>query len=277
MEINDNTVNAIRDLANAEATTERLDCLDKIPVLCPPGYTLVDTERFEDTPALYRAQFATHLFKEFANYINTHALLTATSVFVDVLESTATAILDMGDGDEPLWGKHRAKLALKKTPEFDALTKTACKTLSQQDLIDFIEDWAECLVFYSDDSTEIPLNKAIAAIRDLTVSTQSDNTSKVEDYQSTYSATDMLEIKSRGDTPPVRLVFSCAPFDGFQDFHVSCRLRAVSDGKSVSLKYRIIGFDALLNDIAMLFKAMLEEAITAEDTRFYCGTIRYQE
>jgi uncharacterized protein YfdQ (DUF2303 family) len=268
-------VSAIRDLAYADKTADELASTDTRSgqVIVPKDYQIVDLEKFEDTPNRFRGKYKTHLTHEFSMYVNTHNL-GATSVFIDAESMEAKAIIDMA-GDEPQWGDHRAEVKLKKTPEYYALLAGMEKTFGQLEFIDFVEDWFSSIVFFNDD-VSIVRTSAITAIRKMSVNSQQENVSEVGDFKASLSATDRIEAIATTGILPDRFTFTCDPYDGLDERVFECRLRAMTDDKKPSLKFRIVGLDRVQNEIAMEFKETLTEALTIPPIKIHCGTMEYQ-
>lgn len=269
-------INAIRDLAYAHRTQEVLDNTQakSFQVIVPKDYAVVDLEKFDDNPNRFRGTFKTHLISEFVSYVNEHGN-GATSVFVDAEKSTAMAIIDLS-GATLGWGDHRANIELKKTPEYKALVELMLSGLTQDGFIDFVEDFAPNISFFSDDTTVIT-SAAITAIRKLTVSTQSDTTSEAGDFKASLSKTDQIEVSSKAGMMPTGFYFTCVPYEGMEPVQFDCRLRAVTEGKAVALKYRVIGIDRVMNQIGLDFLARLNDGINHDSAAgFYCGIMEYQ-
>ena len=254
-------IEAIQTLAHAQLINTELgrnENAQSIQMALPNGYTVIDTEQYEKCPNRFRGQFTTHLISDFVDYTNSNGSAN-TGIFVNTDKSTATAVINMGSSSAPEWGDHKASLTLKKTPEFAKLLANIDTKLDQLAFIDLVEDYPECFSFIdgTDDTKMMALPTAIAAIRKLTV-------------------TDKIEFKAQGNTPPKGFFFICHPYEGLSEVRFEGRLRAISDGKEVKLKYRILALDRIIDDIGVEFKEHLKANIIATD-RFYCGDMAYQQ
>lgn len=262
-------INAIRDLVNAELTNNLLkkDNSEKnSPILLPEGYTLFSVEKYQLKPSQFRGAYTTSSFMDFLDYVHNNKDADS-KVFIDPDKYTATAILDIGNVKDPKWGKHVAKLSLKKTAEFSAITDKARMQFNQIEFVDFIEDFSENIIF------EGGLSQAILAVRNMSVSTKSEKDSTVGDFKSTASKYDEIEVKSKGNVLPEGFTFSCVPFVGFEPITIDCRLRAVTNGDKVSLVYRIMRQEMIFKDISEKFKDALEESL---GDGVYLGDMAYQ-
>jgi len=264
-------INAIRDMANAEYTASALqkNAKDGVNlVVLPKDYVVSDLEKHQPKPSMFRGLFRTESFKDFVAYTNSN-LNYNSRVFVDPDKFTALAILDMGTIPEPEWGKHRAKLSLKKTAEFSAVLDMAGRNHKQLELVDFIEDFSENIIFQ--DGT----GQAILAIRNMTVTAKSEKESNLGDFKSTASKYDEIEVKSKGSALPESFTFSCAPFLGFEPVVITCKLRAVTDGDKLTLTYRIMAKDRMFDTLSEEFKDLLKDQIT-DGISISLGEIDYQ-
>lgn len=193
---------------------------------------------------------------------------------------TAVSIIDLGTVKNPLWGKHRADIELLKTPGYLALLKLADTKLSQQDFIDFAEDWRECLSFYFGDETysdKVPFATHLRNIRNIKVNAVQSNEQTVGNFNASRSALESIEIKSGTDDLPDGFAFTTIPYEGFGPQLFICQLRAIQDEKSVKLKYRIGKLELITENIAGEFRNKLIGGIGPElNAAIFLGKISYQ-
>lgn len=281
MSFDESAINAIRDLTYAQEMSNLLSDnrnAASLQVVLPSGYSLADLEKYETRPKRFRGEFKTHLIDEFVAYVNSNGN-DNTGIFVDAERSKATAIIDMGKRKAPEWGDHKATIGLKKTPAFEKLLANQENEFDQLAFIDFIEDWLEYVVFLEDASGQdkpMQLTIAITSIRKLTISSTSDKTSEAGDFKASHSQFDSIELKASGNKPPKGFDFHCTPYDGLIERHFNCRLRAITNGKEVKLKYRIIALDSIMDNIGLEFKQALQDDTKVEGAQFYCGEMNYQ-
>jgi uncharacterized protein YfdQ (DUF2303 family) len=264
-------INAIRDLSHTELTNRLLekDTKDGVRlVVLPKDYMVSDLEKYQPKPSMFRGLFRTESFKDFVAYTNSN-LNDHSRVFVYPDKFTALAILDMGTIPEPEWGKHRAKLTLKKTAEFAAVLDMAGKNHKQLELVDFIEDFSENVIFQDG------MSQAILAIRNMTVTAKSEKESNLGDFKSTASKYDEIEVKSKGSALPEGFTFSCVPFLGFEPVVINCKLRAVIDGDKLTLTYRIMAKERMFNALSEEFKDLLKDQING-GLYIHLGEMDYQ-
>ena len=271
-------IDAIQALANAEQINKIIAETDLFTLALPNGYHMEDMEKFGNQPYRFRGHYITHLIDEFTAYLNANATEN-TGIFVDSAKSTAHAIIDMGNNDNPFWGAHKASITLKPTPEFAALSANKDKAFDQLAFTDWVEDWPESFAFLdgSEDGSFMSLPTTIAAIRKLTLKQASDKTLEAGDFNAAISEFDQMEVNANGAPLPKGFIFTCTPYEGLSEIRFECRLRAMTEGKTVQLKYRILAYDHILDDIAVEFKDTLKAKINAPGASFYCGEMAYQK
>jgi uncharacterized protein YfdQ (DUF2303 family) len=267
-------INAIRDLATAELNSRLLekDLGVGSLVAIPKDYTVVNLQQYKDAPKQFEGMFSTHVLDEFVAYLQENGN-DDTGLFIDPDNSEALAIIDMGKADKPKWGRHRAVLKLKKTAEYDAVTAKALKVFGQTALIDFVEDFAPNIIFYTgDQKTPVDLSSAILAIRKMTVEQKASKDSTVGDFKAATNKFDEIEVRSKGAELPSGFFFTCPPHEGFSEKLLDCRLRATGNGDKVELVYRILGYELMVDSIAGEFKELLAKESAVP---MYCGKMKY--
>jgi len=268
-------IEAIAQLSAAKTTQEKLEAESiasvwpSSAVLVPDDYALLSTEKFQSAPNFFTGTFATHIISDFVSYVNKNGS-DQTGVFVDTKSMMAQAIIDLGQPESPKWGRHRAELTLKQSSEFCSAWTNQHKSFTQQQFIDFFEDWAECISFIDDKNNLIDIGSALAAIRKLTVKQHNEKTSQVGDYKQVLSEFDQLEVAAGEQSPPAGFCFSCIPYDELEMVKLVCRLRATIKDNNVFLSYRVIGLDRVLDDLGQELLQLLAKDIEVADD-FYCG------
>jgi len=269
-------IQAIQELAVSQQSNFILHS-DKISpsVIIPNNHKLTNIEYLLEAPKRFRAEFNTILIDEFVAYINKNGT-ERTGIFINPKDMSAEAIINMGSDEKPEWGDHKAKLALTKMPEFSEFIKNNGRTLSQQDFIDFAEDWKDHIEFIDVSEETLDFRSSINAIRRLTVSATQSNESITGNFNASQSSLDAIEIKAAGSVLPYGFIFTCTPYESFLQTILLCQIRALTDGKTVNLKYRIMMLDSHINNIGIEFKELLEQSINYE-AGFYTGTMDYQK
>lgn len=266
-------IQSIADLAVSAASAN--DVNNNVDaVVIPKTASIESLEKFRAAPSHFRGAFTTTIIGEFIAYINAHANASS-AVFIDPVVMHAKCIIDQGSPSDPQWGWHRANAELKKTPECYAVFQSNCRTLDQQDLIDFAEDWEDFMGFYDQNGQGIPFRKAINILRRVKLNATASTDQVIENYAGSRSTLEQVEVRSGADLLPAGFTFTVAPYQGFAVRELNCHLRAVTDDKAVKFKYRIIGLDITIANIAAEFGQMINDACNA---RFpvYLGEMKYQ-
>ena len=136
----------------------------------------------------------------------------------------------------------------------------AARAMSQKELSDWIEDWHQYLTPVDDEGKAIPVAKAIAAVRTITVKASSESETTVGDTSASRSAMDQIEARSK-ETLPAALLFSVIPFEGLTEQQINLRISVITSGAVPALKLRWVGEEVQREDIAQEFKTVLQEKI----------------
>lgn len=267
-------IEEITALAHARETNELIGMAGLPCVAVPPGYGLRNLEEFSARPHHYRAAFRTEAPDDFIAYVNAHAT-EHTAVYVSRKRPVATAILDQGTPASPGWGYHQAVLVLSQTPAYSAVMRAANRAQTVPSFLDFVEDWAEHIVFTCNHEPVV-LAAAVASLRTLTVSQVSKRTDETGDFHASRSEFDKIEFESAGAEPPGGFNFICEPMLGLGPVSVRCRLRYASNGKAgPDLVYRIVGEERLAEEMVARTQDLLQDGIKSATVR--CGDMAYQQ
>jgi len=277
-------IQAITALSAAQLAQEELHRFSGISaVVVPENYKLESLERLKLEPDFFRGSFSTPVLSQFTGYIDQNGTAN-TGVFIDQATMTANAIIDMGNPESPEWGKHRARVTLDKTPAYADLLRFNDGFLDQQTFIDFAEDWQDNIEFYGDALVDgqIVINtpdfsKTIKTLRKIKTSAKSSLENEVGNFNAARSALESIEITAGGERPPTGFRFSTIPHDGFDSVAFDCRLRAITDDKSVQLKFRIVQLAQHQELIAGQFREKIVEGIKVDELNIFIGTMDYQK
>jgi uncharacterized protein YfdQ (DUF2303 family) len=143
------------------------------------------------------------------------------------------------------------------------------------ELIDFIEDWSPNVAFFSADKG-VSTSSAISAIRKMAVNTKSESINESGDFNASLSSFDQIEVSAKVGIMPDRFEFRCSPYDALSERPFECRIRATTDEKKVSLKFRIIGIDRVQNEIAIELGNRLMQELTISSSKIHLGDMKYQ-
>jgi uncharacterized protein YfdQ (DUF2303 family) len=257
MSLTKEAIQLITDTA-LEATGKTLDTL--IPtVVLPESAKVIDLEKFQNGRSRFRGTYATHSLADFSTYVVDRADAGARG-FINQDEMSCVLLFNLGTTAVPGHADDRAVLKLKATAGYTAAQAIAGRGMTQKDLSDWIEDWHQYLTPVDDAGTAIPVAKAIAAVRTITVKATSESETTVGDTSASRSAMDQIEARSK-ETLPAALLFSVIPFEGLTEQQINLRISVITSGAVPALKLRWVGEEVQREDIAQEFKTVLQEKI----------------
>lgn len=243
-----------------DAAMDRIpDGLSEHLIALPKDYNLHDLERFLPNRLRFRGQFTTNSVADFTQYVKDNVggqgFIRADS---DGLESTV--FFNLGDPEVPGHADWTAKLAMERTPAFDALLDFCNQPQTQREVIDFIEDWSHLLSAWKqgdgEDSEPISLTKAVAAIRKVKIKAQSESETQHHQFKNTQSRLDSVEASSDEGLPDL-LTFTTEPYHGLPKREFDLRLSILTGGQVPALCLRIVAIERHTEEIGVQFKELL--------------------
>lgn len=258
--MNDNSVQQISALAVAAERAAFIgEANTVIPAYIHDGKA-VSLEHLQAGRSRFRGTYKTNTLAEFIAYTKTRSESAGgygpISVFVNAEGGAATAFFNLGDTAVPGHADDRAALDLRRTSAFSALLDIALKPLKQKQLAEFLEDWFD--VVQPLDVDEISLASAIAAIRDITITSKREQINVQGNLQASRSALEEIEAKSRRELP-TGFRFVTAPYDGFIQRSFVLRLAVLPQEKDPLLTLRIVGLDDVTEKIGQEFEANIRD------------------
>ncbi|WP_122867670.1 YfdQ family protein [Pseudomonas viridiflava] len=228
-------------------------------VVLPEGAKIVNLEQYSVGRSRFRGTFSTSSLADFAKYVIDRAVADAKG-FINQDEMTCSVLFNLGNDEVPGHADDRAVLKLKPTAAYQAVQAISGRAMSQKDMSDWIEDWHSTLSAVGDDLQNIPLAKAIAAVRTISVKATSESNHTVSETRASRSAMDDIEATSK-ETLPTSLIFSAVPFEGLQLREIILRISVITSGAQPVLKLRWVGEDVQREEIAQEFKSVLEAQV----------------
>lgn len=229
----------------------------------PEGIRLQSMETFQPLRDRFRGAMVTHSLQDFAKYVEGHETAHDEAVeqrgFIDQDAMRATIIFNLGAPGAAGHGDDTATLTLKPTAAYAALQAIVGKTLEQQPLAEWLEDWLPNLEAKAGEA-DLSMLQAINAVRRMTIKATSQRDSNVGDFSSSRSAMDEIEARSQ-DTLPSAFVFTTVPFEGLQPANITLRLSVITGRDEPMLKLRWVGEEAQREEFAREFKAVLEQQV----------------
>ena len=232
---------AIQEIAKAQAITAANAAIDREQhgqVALPNDFTLIDMEKYMKHRRRLRGNMATSVVGDFASYTEKNAEEGAT-IFIDPEKMTACSVLNMGTPEKPGHSDNTATLTPTRTAAYAAMRAFGTgDPLSQKQVAEFLEDWADNIKCHDADGL-IAANKAISAIRKITI----ESLKKIEAEEKTLSASrsafESVEAKST-EKIPVYVEFTCKPYSDFEERTFSMRLGVLTGGQTPMVNLRIV-------------------------------------
>lgn len=258
-------------------TPVTVEAVDIPHIILAPGEKLENIEKLQEGRARFRGTLTTSSVDDFCAYTRRRGneyRESSPAVFVDGAAMTATAIFNLGDAGDAGHGDDRAVLNLPKTAPFAALWDILDARIDQKQLAEFLEDWRANLRAFSDFDEQtglnpMPLGRAIAAIRNVTVESRQQQDSSVSDFKGERTALETVEARSQHVLPPY-LEFETEPFMDLPRRTFLLRLSVITSG-SIGFVVRMVREADVLEAIAQNFKERLAAGLK-DDANLTVGT-----
>lgn len=231
-------------------------------VVLPESATLRNLEQFRPIRDRFRGDMHTHSIQAFSGYVEMHDdenVPAQARGFIDQDKMTATIIFNIGNQYEPGHGDDTARLTLRATAAYTALQGIVGRSLNQQALAEWLEDWAANLSAKAG-SEYMTIVSAISAVRRMTIKATSQRDSTVGDFSASRSSMDDIEAKSM-ETMPSSFIFTTPPYEGLPAAAINLRLSVITGGDAPMLKLRWVGEEAQREEFANEFKRILVSEI----------------
>lgn len=240
-------------------------------IVLPDNAGVHSMEQYQDRPTFMRAQFRTARPGDFTEYLKAENQGADTRVFIEPEAQSAVAVIDNGTHTEPLWGRHRATLRLKKTAEFAGLLDACNQALSQRDLIEFFEDYAHIVTpHHGDEPMSIP--EAIHAIRKVDIKAEANAGYEENDFQRQRTSMEKIEAKAANNKMPGRVVMLAEPYTDTGVREIEARITLSVTADKPTFRMRIIGMDRMQRAIATEIENRILDNCP-EDVGVYIGLI----
>jgi len=229
-------------------------------MLVPKGYELHKLEHLQARPARFRGAFNTHSIEAFAEYVKRHAAHDQSTGFIDQRAMKARVLFDLGTALYPGFGEHTAILELEQTAPYNAINCTVSRPLKQQQMIDFVEDWAPHITPRDQDGAPIAIPAAIDAIRRMHIETKGARDSEIGDFNTKRSALEEIEAKSKGRLPR-SLEFTCIPYECLDPITIRQRISVLTGHDEPIFCLHWLNQASQSEAIAANFRDVLTDAI----------------
>ena len=224
----------------------------------PEDINVHDLEDYMPMRRRPRGTMTTRFINPFADYAETHAQL-GSVVFVNPDNMTATAVLDLGTPEQPGHADNKALLELNKTAAYASLLGLTIGARSQQDVAEFLEDWADNLQCYSAEGMIQP-QLAIAAVRKITIESAQKVHSEEQSLSASRSAFESIKATS-ADPLPTTVHFNCRAYADLAERTFVLRLSILTSESKPKLTLRIQKAEAHNEEMATELAARISDAV----------------
>ena len=267
--------NIVIDLSKAitsqqENTTKALQTPTMPALALHRDFSIKSLEEYLPTRTSLRGSFNTTNIENYIKFIKTKKQSGATC-FVDSVQMTANTILDIGTQESPLHCNNTARLSLNQTAAFLALLQFEGTHHLQKRTAEWLEEWHEHLSFLSSENEDMPLSSAVAAIRKMKITHQSEMESSVEQTSESRSAMENLDADAN-KTLPSTAIFTCTPYLGLDEREFILKLSVLTGDSKPKLVFKILQYESILEEITEEFANIIEDALKAEKIETYIGT-----
>lgn len=267
-----NSVEQIKNLAIAAQGTMPIQVDgDASIAIVPEGFKVISTEKFNQLRDRFRGVYATLSIQSFVEYI-TNRNLKGVKAFVSTTNGLrAESIFNLGDEGEAGHADDLANLTLEKKPEFKALERADGQRFDQQDLIDWLDDWADFVTARTVEGNSIHHDRAIRALRKVKINRGHEVDSNVHDLGYKASVTEQVEATGVDEFLPDHFTMTTESYKGLEVDDLKISLRISTKDTSPTFVLRFVGKDAHEQQRAEEFIELLENQL-AGNVDFYQGT-----
>lgn len=207
-------------------------------IALPDHFKLHDIEHMLPQRRRQRGAMRTSALADFATYVRDHRDGSA-KVFVDQDQMRATAVLNLGTPAVPGHADDTAVFAPEQTAPYKALLATASgQALKQSAVAEFIEDWAPHVTCRNDEGP-IPVHKAIAAVRRVTIESIRKLESQEQNLRAERTAFESVAATSV-EPLPTFITFTCGAYLELAPRAFELRLGVATGGDKPMIQLRII-------------------------------------
>lgn len=245
----------------------------QIPLAALPGrdgdFSISSLEKYQENLSRFRGKFETKCIPDFIDYVTKHKG-DGVRCFINQETMSAKTIFDLGTVEKPLHKEHTTVLTLKKTAAFKAMMSGEGESLTQNDLIEFMEDWSDNIQAISTTGEEVPIAKAIDSIRSIEIKNTNSVESVQEEFSQHMSAMEKVEMQNR-DVQVRILKFKCIPYEGLTDRDFELRI-SITTTRGIGMKYRMVAKEEVEEQIATEFKDLIKEQLEETKVETFIGT-----
>lgn len=259
------TVDALNQITatHAAATGRQLET-DTQAILVPEHFMVQSVEHLNHNRARFRGRMITNSLPDFCRYVERRAngelAEHEAAGFIDADSMSCLVFFNLGNEAEPGHADDTANLTLKPTAAYAAMRSIAGSRLSQTQLAEWMEDWADSLKVTGTSGEDIPVGVAVQKIRTITIKATAERTSTEGNFSAGRSAMDQIEA-AHAEQQPADLLYTIKPYEGLQACTFTLRLSVITGGDKPVLVPRWVQQEAQEEEIAQEFKGVLTNEI----------------
>ena len=235
----------------------------------PHDYDIKNLERYMPYLNRYRATMGTDSLADFVEYVGEFEQ-EGSHCYISTTNMKAQIVFDLGTLDHPGHQEHKASLSLTKTAAYMALLHVSDSRMSQKDLSEWIEDWAENIAAYDTEDNPMEAKAAAAAFRRMTIEQVRKIESEVQSYSANMTAMERIEAQSK-DTMPGGFTFTCTPYNGLSEYTFDVRISVLTGNDKPTLSLRIRQFEIQKEKMTTEFKELLIEKLDGSCVKTFIG------
>lgn len=260
--------------ANAAAVTthlnELLDSGQQV-VAVPKGHHIEDLERFQALRRQARGRYETNHFGDFLEYAKVNSVNSPEReviLFINPVNMGAEAIFDYNAGHGH--ARNRAVYIAQFTEAVAALLKLCARAVvEQEDVIRYLEDWADDAVPYNSEGGVMAVATAVSVLRNLTLERAKTIKQLRGDFAYEQSTAEKATLRRDGEMV-AGIELRDVVYQGTNlELRVQAKLSLVLAEDKFFLSLRLVGEDSLN-------RAKTEEMVAAAKAQVnapvYCGT-----
>lgn len=266
-------IRELQDSAVAAHTNTALSTLTSQLVALPNGYKLHNLEQHHQHPFRFSGGFETTVLPDFVKYVKSVPDIGQygpPTVFISPHHARATAYFNLGNPEAPGHGDHWAALDMPATPEWEAMRNAASIQFSQQELIEWLENWQDNVQPLTANDDAMPLKQAIAAIRTVTIKAASEMTNTEDNFRQSRSMMENIEASSRVELPAF-VDFRAEPYLGQAPITVCLRVSVLTGGEKPMFRLRPIALEKAETEALTTFASRLMSEL-GDGPQVYIGT-----
>lgn len=273
---------AIQEIQLSTATKEANNCLSiqkdlrsRPSIVLHKDFEVKDIEIINQFRYRYRGTFFTKCLNAFGDYAETYKSETQQAVFINAKSMNARLVLNLGNDEQPGHCDHAAIIELEKTAAYNALLKIVDSRQGQREIAEFIEDWHHCLSAQAEDEQNIPIVKALQAVRSITIEAVKKQDNDVRNFGATTTGMESIDAKSK-HTLPAKFLFTCEPYSGLKMRSFELRLSIISEN-TPKMILRIIREQEHEEAMADEFQQLIKTELTdkSPEVKTYIGLFQH--